>query len=157
MRPPRKELNPVILYHTLTPGQIGVRGGVTIMKKFSKSTKVSIPAAALAVPVLVLGWLLYQNIAHWRAVNAQLRLAQAASFAAEELYSSILEAESASRRYAITGNQAALAAFDSAVNGMQRARTRFTRNKEGHPEHTRLAGKVLTLVERRKASLEDFV
>ncbi|HAN03791.1 MAG TPA: hypothetical protein DCQ25_00735 [Elusimicrobia bacterium] len=157
MRPPRKELNPVILYHTLTPGQIGVRGGFTIMKSFSKSTKVSITAAALAVPVLVLGWLLYQNIAHWRAVNAQLRLAQAASFAAEELYSSILEAESASRRYAITGNQAALAAFDSAVNGMQRARTRFTRNKEGHPEHTRLAGKVLTLVERRKASLEDFV
>jgi len=114
-------------------------------------------AAALAVPILVLGWLLYHSVAQWRTVNTQLKLTQSASFAAEELYSAVLDAESASRRYAITGNQAGLAAFDAAIKGLDRARAQFARSKEGSPDHSRLAGKVLTLVAQRKASLEDFV
>ncbi|MGD9641605.1 MAG: response regulator [Elusimicrobiales bacterium] len=127
------------------------------MRSFFKSTKVMLTAAALAVPILVLGWLLYQSVAQWRAVNAQLKLTRSASFAAEELYSAVLEAESASRRYAITGNQAGLAAFDAAVKGLERARAQFARNKEGSPMHARQADRILALAERRKESLSELV
>lgn len=158
MRPPRKEDKPRYFVSYTSDGTKTRQGRFfTRMKSFSKSIKVILTAAALAVPALILGWLLYENIVQWRAVNTQIRIAQTAEHAAEELYSSILEAESASRRYAITGNKAALASFDAAVTGLERARTQFARNKEGRPEHTRLAGKALKLAERRRESLKDFV
>ncbi len=121
----------------------------------------SLSAAAAAALLLVLfsslGWLLYQNIAQWRRAEGQIKHTEASTRSAEQIYALELSAESAVRRYVITGDQAALAPFNSALNALEREINLAARFERTSPEHKNSMEGISTLVARRKANFQETI
>ena len=126
-----------------------------------KSRLTSFSAAAAAALLIALfsslGWLLYQTVTQWRQANAQIKRTEASIQSAEQIYALTLSAESAMRRYVITGDQAALAPFSSAINALDRELNLASRFEQAAPGHHEELEEIAALAARRKAHFQETI
>jgi PAS domain S-box-containing protein len=113
--------------------------------------------AALAALILYSGYLLYGNITEWRLTDDNIRHAQASIRSAEKVYFQNVAAESALRRYIITGDRDALAPFNKAVTEMDTELASLMRLEREHPDHQHAKDKLAAAVARRKTRFQETI
>ncbi len=122
------------------------------------NSKLSAALGGLILLLMVLlGWLLYQNLAQWRMGDIRIKHAQASIQCADEIKSLVLAAESSVRAYVITGRANTLAQYQKSSPALEIEERRLARlEKEHEGQHHNLQA-LTSLVQKRQALFGETV
>ncbi|MDD5207999.1 MAG: response regulator [Elusimicrobiales bacterium] len=111
----------------------------------------------LLILMLFMGGLLYNNMSQWRAADLRLKHTQASMSSIEEISSLVLQAESAVRTYAVTGNSGALVSYDRASSALERQEGRLAGLERDHKEQYQNLRALTDLVKKRQARFNETI
>ncbi|PKM98288.1 MAG: hypothetical protein CVU79_04060 [Elusimicrobia bacterium HGW-Elusimicrobia-3] len=113
--------------------------------------------AALIFVTLVISWQFYRNVQQSRITQQRIAQSNAVISAAKNLYLQMLTAESASRSYILSGNTAALQAYNSATTEMDQQVKVLTALEKYHPEARKAREELIALLAARKAVSQEGI